>query len=183
MDRREAILQVGLLLGGTVIGSSTFLVTGCKSKPDKVNDLFDRGQLGLLDEIAETIIPITDTPGAKAAKVGEFMGVMVKDCYALNDQNIFIEGIVTLNAVCQKKYGNVFMDCDGRQRTEILTALDAEQKVYTAKKKEEDPNHYFRMMKELTLLGFFTSEIGAKKILNYVRVPGRYDGCSMQKGW
>jgi hypothetical protein len=55
--------------------------------------------------------------------------------------------------------------------------LDAEQKQYQKDKKKEDPSHYFRMMKELTLLGYFTSEIGSKQARRYVPVPGRFEGC------
>ncbi len=183
MDRREAITKVSWLLGGTMVGASIFLETGCKSTPKQVNALFNQDQVNLLNEIAETILPATVSPGAKAAKVGEFMAVMVKDCYDSKDQKIFIDGIGKLNVVCKQKYRKGFMGCDTKQRTEILTSLDAEQKIYTEKKKPEDPNHYFRMMKELTLIGFFTSEIGATKVLRYVAVPGKYDGCvSYKKG-
>ena len=87
MDRREAISKVGILLGGSVIGSSAFLGLGFRS--EQINDLFNQDQVSLLNEIAETIIPATDTPGAKAAKVGHFMALMVKDCYSPKDQNIF----------------------------------------------------------------------------------------------
>jgi hypothetical protein len=183
MDRREAISKVGILFGGSVIGSSVFLGMGFKFRSEQINDLFNQDQVSLLNEIAETIIPARDTPGAKAAKVGHFMALMVKDCYGPKDQNIFIDGIGKLNLACQQKFGNVFLDCDAKQRTEILTSLDAEQKAYMSKKKAEDPNHYFRMMKELTLLGFFTSEIGATKVLKYTPVPGRYNGCVPQKAW
>lgn len=183
MNRREAISKVGMLMGGTVVGSNIFLATGCKSTPEQVSELFNQAQVDLLNEIAETILPATDTPGAKAAKVGEFMTLMVKDCYESTDQNIFMDGIGKLNSACQQKYGKVFMDCDGTYRTEILTSLDDSQKAYMANKKPDDPGHYFRMMKELTLLGFFTSEIGATKVLKYVPVPGRYDGCASQKPW
>jgi hypothetical protein len=88
-----------------------------------------------------------------------------------------MDGVNKLNEASDKKYGKKFLDIDAKQRTELLTALDAEQKEYTSKKKEDEPNHYFRMMKELTLLGYFTSEVGATKALRYVPVPGRYEGC------
>jgi hypothetical protein len=58
----------------------------------------------------------------------------------------------------------------------LLTALDKEQKAYQDKKAKDDPSHYFRMMKELTLLGYFTSKEGATMALRYKAVPGRYDG-------
>jgi hypothetical protein len=63
------------------------------------------------------------------------------------------------------------------QRKELLNELDKEQKDYAKNKKKEDPAHYFTMMKQLTLLGYFTSEPGATKALRYVAVPGRFDAC------
>jgi hypothetical protein len=69
------------------------------------------------------------------------------------------------------------MNSDKAKRTSFLTALDREQKEFSVTKKPEEPNHYFSMMKQLTLLGFFTSEVGATQALRYLPVPGRYDGC------
>ena len=68
------------------------------------------------------------------------------------------------------------MDSSAQERTSFLTALDTQQKAYMDTKKSEEPPHYFRMMKELTLLGFFTSEIGSTKALRYVETPGSFDG-------
>jgi hypothetical protein len=176
MNRRDAIGRVGLILGGTLIGAE-FFISGCKSTSSKVDDLFAKENVALFNEIGETILPATTTPGAKAADVGNFMARMVQDCYKTEDQKIFLKGIETLNDASSKKFGKKFIEADTKQRTELLTELDAEQKAYTKNKKPEDPNHYFRMMKELTLLGFFTSEVGATKALRYVAIPGRYDGC------
>ncbi len=177
MNRREAISKVALLLGGTVIGAELFMNTACNPRAVKVNDLFDSDQLTFLDEVAETILPATSTPGAKAAKVGAFMTGMVKDCYTPEDQKIFIKGILQLDDACKKQFGKEFMDCDARQRTGLLNRLNKEQNKYQKEKKADDPNHYFTMMKQLTLLGFFTSEVGATQALRYVPVPGKYDGC------
>ena len=63
------------------------------------------------------------------------------------------------------------------KKKELLVALDKEQKEYTSKKKTEDPPHYFKLMKDLTVQGYFTSEIGATKALRYVPVPGKYESC------
>jgi hypothetical protein len=176
MNRREAIQKVSWILGGTIIGSSLFLEYGCNSGTQQTTDFFDNTTTDLLNEIAETILPKTNTPGAKDAKVGEFMNVMVKDCYSKEDQQIFKAGIQTLEMGCKEKKGKNFLDCSTEERTSYLTLLDNEQKAYTEKKAKEEPNHYFRMMKELTLLGFFTSEIGATKALKYVETPGSYNG-------
>ncbi|HEY9195785.1 MAG TPA: gluconate 2-dehydrogenase subunit 3 family protein [Mucilaginibacter sp.] len=175
MNRRDAITRVGLLMGGAVIGAE-FFISGCKSTSTDVADLSKPETIAFLDEVGETILPATTTPGAKAAQVGKFMGVMVNDCYKPDDQKIFLKGISDLNDASSKKFGKKFMEIDAKQRTELLTDLDKEQKDYTKTKKPEDPNHYFRMMKELTLLGFFTSKPGATEALRYIAVPGKYDG-------
>jgi hypothetical protein len=175
MNRREALSAVGWLLGGTIVGAE--LLVSCTSKPAKVNELFDQDQVGLLDEVGETILPTTSTPGAKAANIGAFMAVMVQDCYKKEDQDVFLEGLTKLEEASGNKFGKKFLKLDAPQRTALLRELDVEQKEYMTKKEPEAPSHYFRMMKELTMLGFFTSEVGATQALRYVETPGRYDGC------
>jgi hypothetical protein len=192
MNRRDAISRVALIMGGAVIGAEFFL-SGCESTP-KVQDLFNAGHVAFLDEVGETILPTTSSPGAKAAKIGEFMAVMVRDCYTPQDQKAFLNGIGKLDEAAKKQFGSKFMAITPPQRTTLLNALDKEQKDYytqlykqmdTDMQKHKDDanyvqpepvNHYFRMMKEMTLLGYFTSEVGATKALRYIETPGHYDG-------
>lgn len=173
MERKEAIQYISLLLGGTMVGVNNFL-TGCKQEDKK---LFSAEDTAYLDEIADTILPETATPGAKAAKVGSFMVVMVNDCYEEKDQAIFRKGMNTINDLSNSKYGTEFIKLAPDQRHELLLKLDAEQKEYTKNKKDEDPAHYFRMMKELTLYGYFTSQPGVTKAKRYMPLPGKYIGC------
>ncbi len=179
MNRRQAVQRVALLLGGTILGSELFIQTGCKPKSgaNPAGPFFTEKEIGLLDEIAETIIPRTDTPGAKDAKVGEFIQVMVRDCYNEGDQKVFREGMTTIDRLSHEQFSHGFMKITPDQRTQLLTQLDNEQKSYQKNKQKGQPAHYFRMMKELTLLGFFSSEPGATKVLRYAAVPGRYDPC------
>lgn len=165
-----------MILGGTVIGAE-FFISGCKSG-SKVNtdDLFVKETTAFLNEVGETILPETKTPGAKAANVGGFMAIMVRDCYTEADQKIFKTGLSELDKATDKKFKKTFLEADAKQRAEVLTDLDKEAKAYSKTKKPEDPNHYFTMIKQLTLLGFFTSEVGATKVLRYVAVPGKYVG-------
>jgi hypothetical protein len=182
MNRREALSRVALLVGGTVVGAEFFL-SGCKANEDKVGASIDfsENDIAYLDEIAETIIPKTDTPGAKDARVGEFMTVMVKDCYDENQQKIFLDGMAKINDASKSQFSKGFMDITPEQRKELLTAIDKESKDYHNNKKHEDPPHYFHLMKQLTLLGFFTSEPGATQALNYIETPGRFDPCMPYK--
>lgn len=177
MNRRDALSRVALLVGGSIVGAEFFL-SGCKSSDQKVSGLpLTAAQIAYLDEIAETIIPATDTPGAKAAKVGAFMNTMVTDCYDEKNQKLFLEGMTKVNEACTKAHGHDFMKATPEQRKELLTALDKEALAWQQSKKPEDPTHYFSLMKQLTLLGFFTSETGATKTLRYIAVPGKYEGC------
>lgn len=193
MNRRDAIGRVALLMGGAVIGAE-FFISGCKSGTAKVEDLFVADTVAFLNEVADTILPTTSSPGAKAANVGHFMAVMVQDCYTPEDQKVFLEGIGKLDDAANKKFSNKFMSLTAQQRTDLLIDLDKEQKECSTKKNKdaeadaakhkgekgykapEVSNHYFTMMKQLTLLGYFTSEIGATKALRYIAVPGHYDG-------
>ena len=178
MNRRDALSRVALLVGGTVIGAEAFL-KGCTTSDKKLGASlkFTPDDTAFLNEVAETIIPATSTPGAKEAKVGEFMTVIVNDCYEEKDQKIFLEGMQKLDDASKKKNSKSFMESTPQQRHDLLVELDKEAKDYNKSKKPEDPNHYFSMYKQLTLWGYFTSEPGATKALRYVAVPGRYEGC------
>ena len=179
MNRREALSSVALLLGGTLIGSEMFL-SGCTNENKKIGTAgldFSPEDISFLDEVGDTIIPATDTPGAKDAKIGEFMHTIVRDCYNKTDQDIFIAGMGKLNEASKTMNGKYFLESSPEERKNLLISLDKEQKEYTSKKKTIDPAHYFRMFKELTIWGYFTSEPGATKALRYVAVPGRYEGC------
>lgn len=156
-------------------------LSGCTNSPEKniggAGTNFSNDDIAFLDEVAETILPATDTPGAKDAKVGAFMARIVKDCYTEDEQKIFLDGMKKLSDASKQQHGRPFLESTPEQRHDLLVALDKEQKAYAGTKKEGDPIHYFRMMKELTLWGYFTSEPGATKALRYIAVPGKYEGC------
>jgi hypothetical protein len=137
--------------------------------------------LALLDEIGDTIIPATDVPGAKAAGIGAFIAMMLRDCYDAKDQAAVRAGLVALAADYRTKHGHAFVGAPAAERTEFLNALDREQKTYTRKKKTGEPAHYFHVLKELTILGYFTSEIGATQALRFVEVPGSFNGSAPYK--
>ena len=196
MERRELLKMIALATGGTLIGGELFF-SGCKSAASGAVT-FTPETIAFLDEVAETIIPATNTPGAKAAQVGEFMKVYVTDCYTEEDQKIFLDGVNKLNEACNKMHGHDFIKAPAEHRKELLSVLDKEGKANEDKRKKnwedfekaerakgnvlplefKNPQapHYFTLMKQLTLLGFFTSKTGATETLRHKQVPGKYDG-------
>ncbi|MEZ5044470.1 MAG: gluconate 2-dehydrogenase subunit 3 family protein [Saprospiraceae bacterium] len=188
MNRRDAITRVSLILGGTIIGAEAFL-TGCKPSAPALSTIeFTDNNIAFLDEVGETILPTTDSsPGAKAAGIGAFMKTIVSDCYTAEDQKVFLAGIGTLDEAAKSSGGKAFVQLDETAKKELLIQLDKEAKAYEESKGQGTPSHYFTMMKQLTLWGYFSSEIGATKALRYVEVPGKYDGCTPyskgEKAW
>jgi len=178
MNRREALSRVALIMGGTVLGAEAFL-SGCTTGATGLK--FSKDDISFLNEIAETILPATNTPGAKEAKVGEFMTVIVNDCYETKDQTTFMAGIKTLDEASKKANGKTFMQATAAQRNSLLTELDKQAAEFQKTKKPDETKHYFTMLKELTLWGFFSSEVGATKALRYIAVPGKYEGTEPYK--
>jgi hypothetical protein len=230
IDRREAIRRVGMLLGGATLVGGSALLTACEREWRPVAGgpigAFTADDVALLDEIADTILPETKTPGAKAAQTGAFMALMVTDTYEPRDQQIFRDGLRAVDAASQKAHGASFVAATPEQRLAVLETLDREQKTHsdareaarkavvptdtskTAEQFQPDarkqaaagadvgaaaaitadtPTHYFRMMKQLAMLGYFTSEIGYTQALRYVESPGRFDPCvpyrAGEKAW
>src|ERR1700744_5478295 len=142
MNRREAIERVAILTGMAVIGGE-FFMSGCKRNPKQVNSLFNEDQVAFMNEVGDTILPNTKTPGAKAADVGGFMAILVQDCYSPEDQKIFMKGLTTIDAEANKKFGNKFMDCDPKQRLELLTLLDKQQKAESKQLPKPGKQHQY----------------------------------------
>ena len=176
MNRREALSAVTIIMGGTIIGAEAFL-TGCSPRKKNVEGpLLTEKDINLLNEVGETILPHTNSsPGAKEANVGEFMKTFINDCYTDKEQKIFVDGLSKLNLASDMQYAKGFTQLDARQKEELLLALEKE--AAETRKQNHPDIHYYTMIKQLTLTGFLTSEVGATKALRHVAVPGRYEGC------
>jgi hypothetical protein len=188
ITRREVIQQVAALLGGAALVGGDRLLAWSIEDEALVQAMtqgvgaFTAADVALLDEIADTILPETTTPGAKAAKTGAFMAVMVTDVYTPSSQQVFRDGMRSLDEACRQAHGAAFLQATPSQRLTVLEALDREQKAAMDARlsppssrapapasTNDDPPHYFRMMKELSLLGYFTSEIGCTKAMRSAR--------------
>ena len=210
MNRRDALMRVAALAGATITLpalADTLEASAARRTLTGKPLFFTADQDATVAELAETIIPTTSTPGAKAAKVNEIIDILMKDCYKADDQKRFLDGLTQTNKLSQDAYGKAFVQLDPTQRIEIVKKLEADDKQLKSQmapakgatkvensqadlqmpdaKKRYTP--FYTMLKDLTLTGYFTSEIGATQALEYVAVPGRYDGCVPlkpgQKAW
>lgn len=178
VTRREAIRRVSALLGGAALVGQAAWLSGCATGQRTSGAPFSDADVALLDEIAETILPETTTPGAKAAGVGPFIALMVRDTYDPREQRSFVDGLETLERESRAQNGAGFMASSPAQRVALLERLDREALTYMREQPGAgDRPHYFRMLKELTLLGYFTSEIGYTQAMRYAETPGRFDPC------
>jgi len=179
MNRRDSLKGLGALVGGNLLAPGViadFLQTAASIKEGKHDwqpRLLSSQQALLLPELVEVIIPATDTPGAKAALVHVFVDLYVKDCYPKAQQELFLKGIDTLEAVSQQRFGRAFLKLSKDERLGLLKQLEKE----SWEKGEPVEQSFIRMLKNLTLMGFFSSQPGATKAAEYVRSPGPFEGC------
>jgi gluconate 2-dehydrogenase gamma chain len=187
MNRRELLQQVASLMGGALSAPAVLgILAGCAPKHSASwQPLFLSKEEGaIVEDIAELIIPRTATPGAKDVGVPAFIDVMLKEVYPTEDQGRFVSGLRDFDAEARRAHGKAFLDLDPAVRLALVQkahdAAVAEEKAL--EKKMNVPLTKLRrpfvlMMKELTLLGFFTSQIGATQVLQYEAVPGGFQAC------
>jgi len=171
MERRELLKMIAAATGMAMIGLPAF-AQGTSADGDS---LFSEAQIAKLDAIAETILPRTDTPGAKDAGVGAFMARYVTDCYTPEEQALFRAGLAEIDT----RAGGDCTAITPEARAELLRTLDTEARARAdaiAAGEQTLTPHAFTMMKQLVIFSFFTSKVGATQVLRYVAVPGDYDG-------
>ena len=179
MDRREALKRTAWIMGGAVSAPAIMgILKGCAAKPtiDWKPVFLSSDQGILVSQVAEIIIPKTDTPGAKDVGVPGFIDQIINECYKKEDQDKFLSELKAFDDEAKKEYGDPFIELSGEQQAAYV------KKVHDAAVNTEDvgtpPNLPFILtLKELTMLGYFTSEPGATQVLQYNAVPGAYKGC------
>lgn len=174
IDRKEAIKRAGLLLGGVVFAPNILgVLNGCTATPgDWTPKLFSTEQASVVSALSDVILPADDSPAASDLGVPEFIETMVNEVYSEAQRAEFLEGL--------DKFADDFRtDIE----VEFADGSDTDKYDFTYYQNrlavEEDPasNPFFLSFKELTLLGYFTSEVGASEVLRYQAVPGNYEGC------
>jgi len=137
----------------------------------------------MLEALVETILPETDTPGARQARVHVFVDLALRDCYTEAEQRTFTAGLEALAEECRSRHARPFEACSPEERHALLAPLDAASYAPDTGAR----GSFVRILKDLTLVGFFTSELGATQALAYQKVPGGFQGCLElrpdQKAW
>ncbi len=189
MNRRDAIKKAAILLGGAFSTPTLMAMGRWEQTPMETMGGLDFSltemQRKIVAEVAEMIIPKTTTSGAKDAGVPAFIEMMLKDCYTKPEHLSFLEGLVALE---QDK----FLEMDAQTRTARLKKIEAETKalmkareVKQTKSGDNDDKEemkaapkglpFWRLVKELTLLGYFTSEVGIRDSFEYVQIPSKFE--------
>lgn len=188
MNRREAIQRTALALGYAISAPALAgVLNGCKATPALSYKpvFFTEDQARSIAELAEIIIPKTTTPGAKDAGVPGFIDSMLKEVYSKEDQDKFLKGLAEFDEDAQTTYGDAFLDCKPEEQ---VTLFKKHHDAAIASAGSGGSTGWWNTgggadkpfvlkVKELTLLGFFTSEPGATQVLQYNQVPGPYQGC------
>ena len=172
MHRRELIQLIAAVTGCAFVGSDALWAAGDPSLALP----YTPADIDFLDEVAETILPRTDTPGARDAAVGPFIARYSAACYVPEDIERVKFGISDIDARMRARGAVGFRQASEAAKNALLAQIDREARAVNATP-GDPPRHYFTLMKQLTLFGFFTSEPGATRVARYRPVPGEYKGC------
>jgi hypothetical protein len=172
MTRREAIKRAALFLGVAIspslISGALHAATASAGAPPTPNFLSAK-QMETAAAIAERILPRTDTPGAIDVGVPAFIDLMVGKYSSAEEQKLFTEGLAEFDALSVAKHRRSFGALSAEQQDALLMEL-----AVAAQKKNKTFCHQIR---EMTIVGYFTSEKVGRNVLHYLPVPGRFDAC------
>ena len=183
MNRREVLAQIALAAGGTLTGGVVeAALSGAQLHVPPAQSALEPHERERVRQLAELIIPRTDTPGAIDAGVPAFIDQIVSNWYTPRERAIFREGLTDLDAFCRQAWNRPFTECDPGQQTKALSAAEDSSRGYqeaSGRRIRDAPDEqspFFYKLKLLTVLGYYTSEIGSTQELSYDPVPGKYDG-------
>jgi len=168
MERREAIERTVLLMGTALTpGIATAILGGCTPKVELnwTPKFLSLEKADLAGQIADRIIPPTETPGALDVGVDQFVDRMLLEVYSEEDGSSYKEGLIRINSRCRDEFGKDFVELSHEQMDSILEKFESEN------------DRVFQISKELTLIGYFTSEEGMKSNFEYRPIPGSYNEC------
>lgn len=169
IPRRAAIRNLLIIAGGAMILPACYRKSG-KPSIQLNNFSLTEDDEGLLEMLCETIVPETDSPGAKSLKLHMFVLKMVDDCYKKEDQQIFIKGLEEFGAFAKEKTGKNFLEASVPEREGLLKTIQGDEK------KDEVIPKFYQITKSKTIQGYLNSEYVMTNLVKYELVPGRYNG-------
>lgn len=181
MNRRDALRWATILLGG-IVSPGAIRALAAEAKPNVLSgSFFNPTQNKQVSLLAELIIPTTDCPGAIAAGVPEFISMMVGEWYTDTERKIFLQGLIDMDQYCQQAFQQRLHDCDQTQLTQALSYFESLARDYVSSQEPsltiastDEYTPFFSKIKELTILGYFTSEVGVTQALAYNPMPMEY---------
>lgn len=178
MTRRDAIKALGFLLGTAVTPSvANAVMSGARPVYGGSLSTLTPAQAELVATLAEMIIPKTDTPGAREVGVDRFVDAVLTNGYTPEERDRFLKGLADVDVRSGHDLNTAFLKASLEQQLALLKNLQSEAMQPRQNDASGDqPQPFFSMLKELTVVGYYTSEIGATQELRYVVMPGYYDG-------
>lgn len=205
MNRREAIRQVALLMGGAISAPAVFgVLKGYAKQPGSAGkpSALGKDEWTLVEQVVDIMLPRTDTPGALDIGVPAFIDSMLQDVYSPDAREHYRKGLNEFDAAAQNTYRKSFVKLNREQQKALVQkfhdAAIADEQAARAREQKElveevrgsavlkqrtevriatRERSFILTTKELALLGFFTSRPGATQVLQYVAIPGAYHGC------
>ncbi len=177
INRREALKRTALLLGGVVSAPTALgFLNGCSANAKAEGfQLLNEEQAKLVTTVSDIIIPTTDTPGAAEVGVPTYIDDMVMNMWGEEDQEQFLANLNDFTQRAKREIGTAFNDASLEQQTEFVNA--EHDRVFSGDVDWDAPRPFIWQMKELTISGYFSTEVGMTQVLQYIQVPGRFDAC------
>ncbi len=173
IDRRETLKYLALACGLVLSTHSLSLLAAGFSSPRDMSrrraTALDAAQLELVKALGELIIPTTDTPGAIAAGVHDFINHQLAHCYNDAERGQILSGLARIDAVAQARHQQPFLACEPDLQIQLLQDMEAAREEFTP-----EDRLAFKQLKALVAFGYYTSETGATRELAYAAVPGGY---------
>ena len=165
-------------MGGTLsAGTLSAIMSGCQ--PDNTSgwtpSLFSKEQIQLVAEIADTLLPKTNTPGAKELNIHRYIDDVLLTCHDEEMQKKVMEGLTSINSASTSIAGKDFVKAPPEDRKTVIDSFDKE--TFDIKDEDEREEHFFWVLKSLTVTGFFSTEVGQTQILQHAAVPGKWQAC------
>jgi hypothetical protein len=195
MQRRQVLRLLAAGAGAAASGLSPSLVQLARAAQSQVGSGYklrtlNPGQNAMVVTMTDLIIPETDTPGAKGARVNEFIDVILTDWAHDDERKAFLEGLAGVDQQSTELFGKAFNDASVGQQTTLLRAMDDKAVAARGASRARHGNtipenrdkqlqgNFWDVFKGITVHGYYTSEVGFKQEQQLEIIPGAYHGCT-----